>query len=82
MARETGRRLEDYSVVYEAAEQAVSSGATLAGGLEVTRAGGGVCEVRQSGVLVFRCRRGARPEVFTPGEWVVRLASAARRVTA
>lgn len=78
--RGTGRLLEDYSVVCEAAERAVRSGGVLvAGGLEVTRLGGGGYEVRQNGLLVFRCRTGSRPEVFTPGEWIVRLVKAGDR---
>ena len=79
MARETGRLLEDYPLVCEAAERLVSSrGALAVSGLDVTRLGRGGYEVRQKGVLVFRCRPGRRPEVFTPGEWVVRLVHAGR----
>lgn len=77
--KETGRLLEDYSVVYEAAERVINSGGALAvSGLEVKRLGRGGYEIRQGGLLVFRCRAGSRPEVFTPGEWVVRLVRAGR----
>ena len=79
MQKETGRLLEDYSVVCEAAERVVNSGGTFAaGGLEVARLGRNGYEIRQGGVLVFRCEAGSRPEVFTPGEWVVRLVQAGR----
>ena len=77
--KETGRLLEDYRVVCEAAERVVCSGGGVAGGgLEVARTDEGVYEVRQDGLLVFRCRRGDPPDLFTPGEWVVRLVRAGR----
>ena len=79
MARETGQLLEDYPVVCEAAERAVgSAGGFAEGGLEVTRTEEGGYEIRQDGMLLFRCKRGHPPEVFTPGEWVVRLVQAVR----
>ena len=79
MAGETGRLLEDYRVVCEAAERVVGSRGTLAvSGMEVARVGGGGYEVRHKGLVVFRCLRGRPPEVFTPGEWAVRLVRAAR----
>lgn len=79
MQKETGRLLEDYSVVCEAAERVVGPGRALAvSGLEVERLGRGGYEIRERGVLVFRCRAGQPPEVFTPGEWVVRLVRAGR----
>lgn len=75
----TGRLLEDYSVVYEAAARLVRSRGVFAdGGLEVARAGEDGYEVRDKGLLVFRCRRGGRPEVFQPGEWAVRLVNSVR----
>lgn len=77
MAGETEQLLDDYSVVCEAAERViVSRGSLAAGRLGVARLGGGGYEIRQGGVLVFRCRAGQRPEVFTAGEWVVRLVNA------
>ena len=79
MANETGRLLEDYSLICEAAERIASSGGGHAvSGLEVARLGGGGYEVRHNGVLVLRCRAGRPPDVFTPGEWVVRLVQAGR----
>ncbi len=79
MSGETGRLLEDYPLVCEAAERVVSSrGALALSGLEVARLGRGGYEIRQGGLLVFRCRAGRRPEVFTPGEWVVRLVQTGR----
>ena len=82
MAKETGRLPEDYPVVCEAAERvAGSEGAIAVSGLEVTRLGRGGYEIRQGGALIFRCRAGRRPEVFTVGEWVVRLVQAGRLVS-
>ena len=79
MVRDTGRLLEDYSVLYEAAERLAGSGGGHAGGgLEVAGAGEERVEVRHKGLLVFRCRRGDSPEVYWPGEWAVRLVYAAR----
>lgn len=79
MARETGRLLEDYPVICGAADRVISSrGALAVSGLEVARLGKEGYEVRQAGVLVFRCRAGRPPEVFKPGEWVVRLVQARR----
>lgn len=77
MGQGTGRLLEDYSVVCEAAERVIESGVALSvSGLEVARFGRGGYEVRQGGLLVFRCLAGHQPDVFTPGEWVVRLVNA------
>lgn len=79
MAGETGQLLEDHSLVCEAAERVVGSGGRFAeGGLEVARTGEGGYEVMYEGLLVFRCLRGYPPDVFTPGEWVVRLVRAGR----
>lgn len=88
MKNETGRLGEDFAIVYEAAERVAgprsapepggSARTLVGGGLEVTRAGDDAYEVRHEGLLVFRCRGGERPEVFKPGEWVVRLVHAGR----
>ena len=79
MARDTGQLLEDHSLVCEAAERVVGSGGGFAeDGLEVTRTEEGGYEVRHKGLLVFRCLRGHQPDVFTPGEWVVRLVQSVR----
>lgn len=79
MVRETGSLLEDYSVVCEAASRLVASRRDLAeGGLEVASTDDGGYEVRDKGLLVFRCRPGDRPDVFRPGEWAVRLVNTAR----
>jgi hypothetical protein len=79
---------EDSDFVYEAAARVFDSrsdfgpggaGRTLVdGGLEVARVGSDQYEVRLEGLLVFRCRGGERPEVFEPGEWIVRLVQAGR----
>ena len=79
MEKDTRQLLEDHALVCEAAERVARSGAGSAdGGLEVTRTGEGGYEVRDKGLLVFRCLRGHPPDVFTPGEWVVRLVRAGR----
>ena len=83
MIKETGRLREEYSIVCEAAARVfVSGGARAAGGLKVARTDDGGYEVRQDGLLVFQCRAGSRPEVFTPGEWIVRLVHAGRPASA
>jgi hypothetical protein len=88
---ETGQLREDSALVYEAAVRVFDSGGDLGaggarrtlidGGLEVTRAGGDRYEVRLEGLLVFRCRGGEPPEVFEPGEWMVRLVQAGQPAT-
>lgn len=90
MVRETGRLWEEYPVVCVTAERLVgppnepgSGGAKrtfVERGLEVARTADGVYEVRCEGLLVFRCRNGRSPEVFKPGEWIVRLMHASRLV--
>lgn len=77
--RDTGKLLEDYSVVCEAAARVGGARRGLAaGGVEVACVGEDGYEVRHKGLLVFRCRRGERPDVFWPGEWAVRLVQAVR----
>lgn len=89
--KETGRLWEEYPVIYEAAERLVATldendgGASwnlAESGLAVARTGDGAYEVRLDGLLVFRCRNGEAPEVFRPGEWVVRLVHAGRSTPA
>lgn len=82
---ETGPLLEEFPAVYEAAKRLVGSAddagrghVLVEGRLKVSRTGEDEYEVRHEGLLVFRCGGGARPEVFEPGEWMVRLMRAAR----
>ena len=77
MTRDTGQLLGDSSVACEAAERAVVSGGALAG------AGSKWCaRARAATRLGTKAGRlpgwaGPRPEVFWPGERVVRLVQAA-----
>lgn len=90
--RETGRLWEEFPAVCEAAERVLGSAnepgrggaqrTLVERGLEVARTADGVYEVRCEGLLVFHCRNGERPEVFKPGEWIVRLMRAGRSVGA
>ncbi len=83
---ETGPLTEEYPAVYEAARRLVGpedgtgpSRVMVEGRINVSRTGEDEYEVRRDGLLVFRCGGGGRlPEVFTPGEWIVRLMHAAR----
>ena len=85
---ETGPLMEEYPAVYEAARRLVgpedgpgpgiSSRLLSEGRLKVSRTGEDEYEVRRDGLLVFRCGGDGRPEVFMPGEWIVRLLRAAR----
>ena len=85
---ETGPLTEEYPAVYEAARRLVGSAnepgpgwpsrIMVEGRLNVSRTGENEYEVRRDGLLVFRCGGGRLPEVFKPGEWIVRLLHAAR----
>ena len=85
---ETGPLIEEYPAVYEAARRLVGpvdgpgpggpSRLLVEGRLKVSRTGEDEYEVRRDGMLVFRCGGDGRPEVFKPGEWIVRLMHAAR----
>lgn len=85
---ETGPLTEEYPAVYEAARRLVGpddgpgpegpSRVLVEGRLKVSRTGEDEYEVRRDGLLVFRCCGGGSPDVFTPGEWIVRLMHAAR----